>query len=145
VTRLTYFFIYRSKLLGSHHLLLHYSCSCTFNTAIASCYSVTDRDYCINPDVLANPPPPPPPVFQEEKNLVTNNGDNDNNSVTMKYQKPVRHCSSNNPCGQCEGDCDNDSHCAGNLKCFQKNGAADIPGCTGRETSRTDFCYDPSM
>ena len=30
-------------------------------------------------------------------------------------------CTSSNPCGAGEGDCDTDSDCAGNLKCGTKN------------------------
>ncbi len=36
--------------------------------------------------------------------------------------------------GLCEGDCDNDSHCKGNLICYERDGALDsgIPsGCSG--------------
>eukprot|EP00928_Gymnodinium_smaydae_P032335 TRINITY_DN23446_c0_g1_i1.p1 TRINITY_DN23446_c0_g1~~TRINITY_DN23446_c0_g1_i1.p1 ORF type:complete len:1660 (+),score=163.51 TRINITY_DN23446_c0_g1_i1:77-5056(+) len=57
------------------------------------------------------------------------------------------------PCGLCEGDCDHDSDCAGDLKCFDRaearlgNGGAPIPGCIRpdmlRKTAENDFCYDP--
>lgn len=55
----------------------------------------------------------------------------------------VGSCSSSNPCGECEGDCDNDSHCKGSLVCFQKSGDVAVPGCRGRDSSRSDFCVDP--
>merc|ERR1712061_739513 len=36
-----------------------------------------------------------------------------------------------NPLNQCQGDCDNDSHCASDLKCFQRTGKTTVPGCQG--------------
>jgi len=35
-------------------------------------------------------------------------------------------------CTACQGDCDDDSECAGNLKCFQRQAFEPVPGCTGR-------------
>eukprot|EP00934_Nitzschia_sp_Nitz4_P004866 Nitzschia sp. Nitz4//scaffold45_size130396//72961//74076//NITZ4_003455-RA/size130396-exonerate_est2genome-gene-0.63-mRNA-1//1//CDS//3329552416//4856//frame0 len=53
-----------------------------------------------------------------------------------------------NPTGlsQCEGDCDSDSDCSGSLICYQKDGGSPgtVPGCSGTDFSRTDFCIDPS-
>lgn len=48
--------------------------------------------------------------------------------------------------GQCEGDCDDDSDCQSGLICFQKGlgGSGEVPGCSGRDTSRNDFCIDPA-
>lgn len=40
-----------------------------------------------------------------------------------------------NTCGECEGDCDDDSSCAGSLKCFQRDGNEPIPGCSGGDGS----------
>lgn len=47
-------------------------------------------------------------------------------------------CSSDNRCGRCEGDCDKDSHCKDNLKCFQRDGKEDVPGCSGSGRSGWD-------
>jgi len=48
------------------------------------------------------------------------------------------------PLGLCEGDCDDDDECAGDLKCFQRNrrGQA-VPGCSpgGDDDNTSDFCY----
>ena len=44
------------------------------------------------------------------------------------------------PLEECQGDCENDSHCAGNLVCFHRSGNESVPGCTGSATSGTDFC-----
>jgi hypothetical protein len=43
-------------------------------------------------------------------------------------------CSSERTCGMCEGKCDDDSECAGNLKCFERSGDTrrkTPPGCYG--------------
>jgi len=41
----------------------------------------------------------------------------------------------------------NDDQCAGHLKCFQRNGGDEVPGCSGGKDShsKTDYCYDPSF
>ena len=52
-------------------------------------------------------------------------------------------CSVNNPCGLCEGDCDNDDECAGQLVCKQKNGPGSVDGCLGFDQSKADFCVEP--
>ena len=43
---------------------------------------------------------------------------------------------------ECEGDCDSNSDCAGNLSCFQRDGREPVPGCYGLGTSGRDYCYD---
>ena len=47
---------------------------------------------------------------------------------------------------ECQGDCDNDKDCAGNLRCYQRNKGdfKSVPGCLGGEAdgSRTDYCVD---
>lgn len=49
---------------------------------------------------------------------------------------------------KCEGDCDDDSDCAGDLICFhrEKKEFKDVPGCLGgdEDGSRTDYCVDPA-
>lgn len=59
----------------------------------------------------------------------------------------VKLCSASQPCAEGHGDCDNDSECAGALRCWQRgaNGPPP-PGVTltsGMTKSATDFCYDP--
>ncbi len=46
---------------------------------------------------------------------------------------------------ECEGDCDNDDHCAGELKCFQRYGYTGVPGCSGRGVRSHDYCYMPEQ
>ena len=40
----------------------------------------------------------------------------------------------------CEGDCDSDSECGEGLKCFQRYGDEDVPGCPGEAKNRWDYC-----
>ena len=55
-------------------------------------------------------------------------------------------CSSGTPCQSCVNECDDDNHCAGNLKCFQRHNGL-IPGCSGilgnDGDTLWDYCYDP--
>ena len=49
------------------------------------------------------------------------------------------------PLGECEGDCDDDSDCIGDMKCYQRTncGTGCIPtGCTGTPYPEwNDYCY----
>ncbi|CAB9496133.1 expressed unknown protein [Seminavis robusta] len=49
------------------------------------------------------------------------------------------------PLAHCQGDCDQDGDCAGNLTCWQRNSNDFVPGCVGGETHNkdTDFCVLP--
>merc|ERR1712110_803879 len=51
-------------------------------------------------------------------------------------------CSSSNQCGVGEGDCDNDSHCLGNLKCG--HGIGDNCDTSLGFPLGFDCCYDPN-
>ena len=48
------------------------------------------------------------------------------------------YCDSNT-CGKCEGDCDNDSQCRGDLRCFMRSGFERVPGCEGSTDSHGTF------
>ena len=47
---------------------------------------------------------------------------------------------------ECEGDCDDDSDCSGDLLCFQRDeGDTDpVPGCSGSFWLDFDYCYNPT-
>lgn len=50
---------------------------------------------------------------------------------------------------ECEGDCDSDEDCAGDLKCQQRDGLETVYGCEGvprgeNGVSSFDYCYDDS-
>jgi len=92
-------------------------------------------DYCIRPDatiVTAHPttasptisPAPTPPIS------------------SLKYIGNDWDPSSGYPLGECEGDCDKNRDCAGDLICFQRETTEKVPGCLGGETDSrgTDYC-----
>jgi len=77
-------------------------------------------------------PTPRPPIPVEKAIFV---GNDDDDSTVF-------------PLGNCQGDCDNDSDCEGNLRCFHRSRgeAVQIPGCLGATAFKgynTDFCYSP--
>ena len=43
----------------------------------------------------------------------------------------VGECDSSKPCLRCQGDCDDDGGCAGDLECFSRSGFEAVPGCIG--------------
>jgi len=62
------------------------------------------------------------------------------------YETPTLHDVAGNPIdplNECQGDCDNDDDCAGELKCFHNTGgASDVPpGCQGNAQANWDYCY----
>jgi hypothetical protein len=59
-----------------------------------------------------------------------NDEDETVDAVELNYE---RECTEDEPCGVCEGDCDDDSHCADGLTCFMRgDGNVDlVPGCSG--------------
>jgi len=54
-------------------------------------------------------------------------------------------------CSACEGDCDSDSECAGNLVCSERTSSSQtVPGCESSGYRKTtpgdwDYCYDPGQ
>ena len=48
----------------------------------------------------------------------------------------------NGSLGRCQGDCDGDENCSGDLVCFKRNGNTPVPGCGGDHSARpgTDYC-----
>ena len=54
----------------------------------------------------------------------------------------VNLCNKGSPCSLCQGDCDTDADCAGKLKCFQRDGDEEIPGCGTGGTTGWAYCYD---
>jgi hypothetical protein len=44
---------------------------------------------------------------------------------------------------KCEGHCEDDSDCAGELKCFKRLYLQEVPGCDGLGAVRMNYCYDP--
>ena len=55
--------------------------------------------------------------------------------VTWDPIEPLQHC---------QGDCDRDADCAGDMVCFDRAGSPHVPGCvdsSGYVPSISDFCY----
>jgi len=52
-------------------------------------------------------------------------------------------CSIDSPCGRCEGDCDTNEDCQGDLQCFERTGIEPVPGCEGNGKGGQDYCFDP--
>ena len=48
-----------------------------------------------------------------------------------------------NSYGLCEGDCDRDDDCEGNLICEQRRGYTEVPGCGGTGKRGVDYCRYP--
>ena len=49
--------------------------------------------------------------------------------------------------GECFGECDEDSNCAGDLECYQRDAHEIPPGCADRGNDNLrgwDICYDPN-
>merc|ERR550534_2905838 len=56
-------------------------------------------------------------------------------------------CTTDSPCGECEGDCDSDADCMAGLRCFQRDTSEEsVPGCASGgagDISTHDYCYIP--
>lgn len=50
------------------------------------------------------------------------------------------------PLGLCEGDCDTNDDCEGDLVCYQRSKYESVPGCSGGEfdSYNNDYCIDPN-
>jgi hypothetical protein len=44
---------------------------------------------------------------------------------------------------ECEGDCDDDSECGGDLICFERSSGDEVPGCAGSAFESKDYCIRP--
>lgn len=89
---------------------------------------VSNWDYCVKPDPYPNKPSDPSPPPRQRLQFVGNNG----------IPSDVF------PLGKCQGDCDTDDECAGDLVCFQRDGNEHVPGCSGNDPTANDYCYDPN-
>jgi hypothetical protein len=61
-------------------------------------------------------------------------------SVLSLREYGSNDCFAGNPCGECSGDCDDDSSCDGDLKCFQRDNFERVPGCAGNGQDGWDYC-----
>jgi hypothetical protein len=91
--------------------------------SVPGCHGIADNgtDYCYDPDDL--------PLSQRVP-ILQDKGFN---------WMPAEEF----PLGLCEGDCDADSDCEGELVCFQRYGNRPVPSCRGNATFDTDYCIRP--
>ena len=66
----------------------------------------------------------------------------------MKIMRHEIECLTGNGLGKdafglCEGDCDEDTDCQGDLICQQRDNLEPIVGCIGEGRSTTDYCRPP--
>lgn len=74
----------------------------------------------------------------------------DSGLLPLRSASDGGHCSSSDPCSECQGDCDDDSECAEGLYCFARGGFkgseeyadALVPGCKAGGKPTTDYCYN---
>jgi hypothetical protein len=106
-------------------------------------------DYCYNPKdaiIITTPMKPPSPVAPPKsapKSAPTTSG------VKLVYVGEDWTPRDEYPLDRCEGDCDGDYDCKGELVCHHrdvdKTGQFGyVPSCVGRDTSTTDYCIRPS-
>lgn len=76
----------------------------------------------------------------EPTETETKTKDSDESTDEAK-DKGKDYCTSSDPCGECYGDCDKDSHCKHGLICYQRDKEGEsVPGCSGHPNSKSDFC-----
>ena len=51
---------------------------------------------------------------------------------------------SNKKCKECEGSCERNRDCKGDLKCLKRDGDEPVPGCFGEPMTGENYCYDPA-
>lgn len=51
---------------------------------------------------------------------------------------------SNKKCKECEGSCERNRDCKGDLKCLKRDGDETVPGCFGEPRTGENYCYDPA-
>jgi hypothetical protein len=100
--------------------------------------SSSRTDYCVDPNDI--PSGPTPPVASPTSSPVTPEGPQP--QLKNYGESPP---ASKFPLGECEGDCDSDSDCEQGLECFQRGNFGSIPGCSGSDSSRTDYCVRPDQ
>ena len=73
--------------------------------------------------------------------------DEDDEGIPLQDDGPDA-CSKDKPCKQCQGDCDNDMGCVGEMICCFRNKSNDpVPSCSGVENldnGKSLHCFVPA-
>jgi len=85
--------------------------------------------YCVRPTG---------PTISRAKGIGTP-GSTELNFLGNDWEEP-----SDFPLQLCQGDCDGDFDCEGDLVCHQRNTSAFVPSCAGIPVPGTDYCVHPS-
>ncbi|KAL7472623.1 hypothetical protein ACHAXS_012985 [Conticribra weissflogii] len=62
---------------------------------------------------------------------------------TVVPRLEITSCTTDEPCGMCKGQCQNDDQCQTGLQCFRRIYLEYIPGCIGPGNQGQSYCYDP--
>ena len=118
---------------------------------------IAGLDYCYDANAVNNAVSQT--IINEDTNTVpsgdTNTTTTPNNytNVTVdatinsaKFELILRgtSCTSESPCGQCEGSCNGNEECADDLACYRRMDTSTVPGCSGDGFSGSSFCWDPT-
>jgi hypothetical protein len=103
--------------------------------------SQSDTDYCVDPN--ANTGGRSPVTSAPQTAATPSPTASPVGGGSYPVLSYTDSCSPTAPCPQCAGDCDVDSDCIGSLICPNRNGGEPVPGCSGSDNSRTDFCVEP--
>ena len=70
-------------------------------------------------------------LFTEGIDFCYDPKDNDGGGRSSAVNNKGNEYCDTNDCDKCEGDCDSDSQCKGDLRCFFRSGYETVPGCSG--------------
>ena len=103
-------------------LFPHHCVIAVMNTDITLSAILSGTDYCVDPGGSSPSPP---------------TGSPPSSPTNLPYRdfKGSEYCQPWRKCGVCEGDCDNDDDCEGDLICKQRDEGDSIPGCSGTSNS----------
>jgi hypothetical protein len=105
-------------------------------------------DYCYDPNDAAEAAPMKPPSPVATPRSAPNAGPTTTRG-TILFKGEDWTPRDAFPLGVCEGDCDGDFDCEGELVCHQRDKdetgkLGHVPSCAGRDTTSRDYCIRPS-
>ena len=95
----------------------------------------TDIEECVNIDTTTDAKTCDGPFSLVNKCVKFEKLSDSGGSTLAITDKGPDGCTSSNQCGRCEGNCDNDNDCTGDLTCYQRTrSTAVVPGCSSTGT-----------